>query len=545
MRVARVIAGAGGLAHLVAPELLVVPQDPFGPTIGLDPSTWALRILGLVAIVGAVVVGRLATVGRTLIFTSTILSIFFIAWEFRTPVLVLVVPLFVSSGLLVSPSATRAPSVESRRAAIGSIAIGGYLIWRMLAAYADRFTPTHDDSVATAPNWRPDWMWLGAVGPTSAVITAGGLSAGSHLLSYWRANETPATLTAVANEYGVARFELADLQTDSDYVYRVYANGEDPSQDVVPFTTPPTGAHDVTIAFGSCASTGSNGAVFDAIRGMNPDVFVQLGDLHYGNLTSNRPADHITMLGRSLSTPAQSALYSSVPSAWIWDDHDFGPNNSDSTSPARDAALAAYRNAVPHWSVDPDVNKAINQAFTVGRVRIITSDTRSQRTASTMLGEAQEAWLIDELVESARTHALVVWAMPTPWNFPDIPGSDVWGGFPEERRRIANAIATAGISNLVMISGDWHLGAIDDGTNTAYADNDYPGFPLIHGAPLDRPGARTNDPYSHGVFSNAGQFGTVEVADDGGSSIDVTLCVHLWTGERLGEFTTRFDVADV
>jgi len=56
----------------------------------------------------------------------------------------------------------------------------------------------------------------------------------------------------------------------------------------------------VTIAFGSCASTGSNGAVFDAIRATDPDLFVQLGDLHYGNLTSDRPGDHIHMLGRSI-----------------------------------------------------------------------------------------------------------------------------------------------------------------------------------------------------------------------------------------------------
>lgn len=31
--------------------------------------------------------------------------------------------------------------------------------------------------------------------------------------------------------------------------------------------------------------------------------------------------------------------------------------------------------------------------------------------------------------------------------------------------------------------------------------------------------------------------------DDGGDSIGVVLCAHLWTGERLGELELSFDVA--
>ena len=157
-----------------------------------------------------------------------------------------------------------------------------------------------------------------------------------------------------------------------------------------------------------------------------------------------------------------------------------------------------------------------------------------------MLGEEQEAWLIHEITASSQTHGLVVWANPTPWNVPDRPGTDQWGGFPEERRRIANAIAD--VDNLVMVSGDWHLAAIDDGTNTGFADDGEPGFPLIHGAPLDRPGARTGEPYSHGMFSNPGQFGTVRVLDDDGDIINVALTCHLWTGEQLGRYEFALDV---
>jgi len=127
LRVARGVAAVGGIAHIVAPELFVLPQDPAGPTIGIDPSTWALRIIGIIAIAGALVVKRLATVGRILLGAAAVLSTFIVVWEFRPPAYVLILPMVAAAALLFTPSATSATTVESRRAAIGTIAIGGYL----------------------------------------------------------------------------------------------------------------------------------------------------------------------------------------------------------------------------------------------------------------------------------------------------------------------------------------------------------------------------------------------------------------------------------
>ena len=85
------------------------------------------------------------------------------------------------------------------------------------------------------------------------------------------------------------------------------------------------------------------------------------------------------------------------------DDHDFGPNDSHRESPGREAALATYREVVPHYPLvvgadDPEAPVA--QAFTVGRVRFIISDLRSARNRKqdpdgpekTMMGEGQLAW---------------------------------------------------------------------------------------------------------------------------------------------------------
>jgi hypothetical protein len=76
--------------------------------------------------------------------------------------------------------------------------------------------------------------------------------------------------------------------------------------------------------------------------------------------------------------------------------------------------------------------------------------------------------------------------------------------------------------------------AIDDGSNTGYAsDPDEPGgFPLLHAAALDRPGNVKGGPYSEGAFPGGGQYGVLEVLDDGGT-VRVQLSGRTWDGRTL------------
>jgi phosphodiesterase/alkaline phosphatase D-like protein len=302
------------------------------------------------------------------------------------------------------------------------------------------------------------------------------------------------------------------------------------------FSTAPEGPASFTIAVGSCARTGSSGAVFDAIRAVDPLLFVHMGDLHYANIAR----DDAVLFGERyedvLASPAQAALYRSVPVAYVWGDHDFGAENADSSSPSRAAARAAYRAYVPHH--DLVEAGAIHHAFTVGRVRVVMTDTRSERTDTTMLGRRQLAWLQEELVTASQDHALVLWVNVDPWVAPAEAGRDDWGGFADERRRIADTIADAGIKNLVMVSGDAHMVAADDGTNTDYSSDGGGGFPLLHAAAMDAPGLVKGGPYSEGVFPGAGQFGTVTVTDTGGVTVDVELAGRNWRNEVLVSYRT-------
>jgi len=59
--------------------------------------------------------------------------------------------------------------------------------------------------------------------------------------------------------------------------------------------------------------------------------------------------------------------------------------------------------------------------------------------------------------------------------------------------------------------------------------------------PLDRPGSIKGGPYSDGAFDGTGQFGLLDIADEG-DTISVTTTGVNWDGDVLVERTFTFDV---
>jgi phosphodiesterase/alkaline phosphatase D-like protein len=133
-----------------------------------------------------------------------------------------------------------------------------------------------------------------------------------------------------------------------------------------------------------------------------------------------------------------------------------------------------------------------------------------------------------------------VWVNPSPWiGSPSLDG-DGWAAYSTERRELANFIADHDIGPLLMLSGDAHMVAIDDGTNTDYSTNGGAGFPLLHAAALDRPGKIKGGPYSHGAVPGGGQFGMFEV-DDHGATVHVRITGRNWRNEVLLSYQFTVD----
>ena len=127
---------------------------------------------------------------------------------------------------------------------------------------------------------------------------------------------------------------------------------------------------------------------------------------------------------------------------------------------------------------------------------------------------------------------------------------DNWGWYPEERTGIANFIKKNNIP-VCIVSGDAHMAAIDDGTNSDYAKNGGAPIPIFHAGPLDRKPSIKGGPYSHGVSGVRGQYGIMEVVDNGGDNICIQWKVKNSKGEyvknaegKLLEHDFCFEVGD-
>jgi hypothetical protein len=88
-----------------------------------------------------------------------------------------------------------------------------------------------------------------------------------------------------------------------------------------------------------------------------------------------------------------------------------------------------------------------------------------------------------------------------------------------------------------MLSGDAHMVAGDDGTNSDYSTQHMGGFPVFHAAALDRPGTIKGGPYSLGTYPGGGQFGLLQIEDDGDGPVRVTFRGLDYTGRELLSYT--------
>ena len=437
-----------------------------------------------------------------------------------------------------------------RRAAVGlgaaaALGIVGYLVGSI--AYDRVWGPTHPEATIEAPRSEvTEWIWAGGTTTSGSQVRAKFFDDfGATRLRVWTddAADDPRWFdgSPIAG-FRVVRYDLDGLDPNTVYHYAPEVDGRLDDASEGRLQTFPDGPTSFTVAFGGCARVGSNGAVFSAIEALDPLLYGIVGDFHYGDNDIDRLARYHDVLDITLSRPAQASLYRSTSVAYVWDDHDYGANDSDGDSFARAAAMSSYRQYVPSYELAGPFS-AVYQAFSIGRVRFVMTDARAARDPSSapddehksMLGAEQKAWLMRELTEASASHELVVWVNPVPWVAEAADGADHWGGYSTERTELADHIAEEGITNLLMVSGDAHMVAIDDGSNTNFATSaNGPSFPLVHAAALDRPGGVKGGPYSEGAIAGGGQFATVDVLDDGGS-VEVVLTARTWDGEVLLE----------
>jgi alkaline phosphatase D len=283
------------------------------------------------------------------------------------------------------------------------------------------------------------------------------------------------------------------------------------------------------IAFGSCAHQDRPQPIWDAILRYRPDLFIFAGDNVYGDLTPGAANGLREAYAKAAGIEGYRELRESVPVLETWDDHDYGRNDAGGDFPYKDQAKALF---LDFWHVPADDPRrrrdGVYNARIYGpdgmRLQVILLDLRSFRSplrrkpagapgpgpyapdpdpAKTMLGEAQWAWLGEQLRQPADLRLIVSSVQVLAQGH----GYERWGNLPHERQRLLDLIASTRANGVIFLSGDRHVGALyhlregvpydlyeitSSGLNMSYAGAHEPG-PLRLGAVYGRENFGTID----------------------------------------------------
>ncbi len=169
-------------------------------------------------------------------------------------------------------------------------------------------------------------------------------------------------------------------------------------------------------AFGSCArlQIDTDQRIFSVAQALEPDLMFFLGDNIYADTTE--PQAVADLYRRQREIERLKPFIRATPSLAIWDDHDFGINDSDRTNPIREQSLTLFKNYWANPSYGLPGTPGIFFKYTYGGVDFFFLDGRYYRdpadapdvAGKTMLGAEQKAWLKDELRASRAPFKVLV-----------------------------------------------------------------------------------------------------------------------------------------
>ena len=206
---------------------------------------------------------------------------------------------------------------------------------------------------------------------------------------------------------------------------------------------------------------GSNFEIFNSINKKNPDFMLWLGDNTYLRESDwNSRTGFIKRYSHTRALRELQPLLASTHHYATWDDHDYGPNNSDGSFWLKETASEIFKLFWTNPNYDVTGKGGITGLFQWSDVDFFLMDNRYHRTSNNnftedrqILGKDQIDWLINALTFSQATFKFIA-----------IGGQVISSGavyenyanYPEERKYLLDKIREAKIEGVIFLDGDRH-----------------------------------------------------------------------------------------
>ena len=332
----------------------------------------------------------------------------------------------------------------------------------------------------------------------------------------------------------VAKLIADQVIPGKKYKYEVYINNykiernyamEFQTQELWKWRTDPP---DVKFVIGSCSYInepkfdrpgkpyGSNFEIFNSINKKKPDFMLWLGDNTYLREPDwNSRTGFIKRYSHTRAFPELQPLLASTHHYATWDDHDYGPNNSDGSFWLKETASEIFKLFWGNPNYNVTGKGGITGFFQWSDLDFFLLDNRYHRTANNnltgnrqMLGKDQIDWLINALSFSQASFKFVA-----------VGGQVISNGavyenyatYPDERKYLLDKIREAKIEGVIFLDGDRHHTILSKMQETK---NVYPLYDLTCSS-LTAGVNNDNEPYNsfklEETFVSVNNFGMLNV----------------------------------
>jgi alkaline phosphatase D len=330
--------------------------------------------------------------------------------------------------------------------------------------------------MAGARDMRTTKIWVMADSTTEARV------------EYWNINAADKKLQSapvklVEAEQFAGHLEVVGLEPGQRFEYRILLDGKPSKLAPQQFATQELwmwrkDAPDFRAAIGSCTYVnepsvdrpgrpyGGFYQIFGNVAKTKPDMMLWLGDNTYF-----READEDSEYGMSYRhrhtrvLPEMQALLRTGNHYATWDDHDYGPNDSNASYVHKASALKLFQRYWANPSYGLPEMPGVTTSFRYNDVEFFMLDNRWYRDSDRDTGSADRAqfgkqqikWLKNALSASVAPWKVVVGGGQF---LNEGARSEGWHRFPQERQEFLDWLDKSRVDGIVFLSGDRHFTAL-------------------------------------------------------------------------------------